>query len=86
MDIEATLQNCINALGGLRPRVDQPEIFRTAQMVINTLHEVKAEVNRMAQAGNTPAAEEGPQEGDGEKRPDGAGEPGDPDGDAKAEE
>lgn len=86
MDIEATLQNCINALGGLRPRIDQPEIFRTAQIVINTLHEVKAEVNRRTQAGNAPDAEDKAQEGDGEKRPDGAGEPGGPDGDAKAEE
>ena len=46
MDILATLQNCVNALNGLRPRVDQPEIFQIVQMVINTLNEVKEEMNR----------------------------------------
>lgn len=85
MDIEATLQNCINALGGLRPRIDQPEIFRTAQIVINTLQEVQAEVNRRAQAWNAPDAEDKIQEGDGEQHPDSTGEPA-PDGDAGAEE
>lgn len=44
MDILATLQNCVNAVAGIRPRIDQPEIYQTGQALINTLKDVIPEV------------------------------------------
>lgn len=53
MDILATLQNCVNAVAGIRPRIDQPEIYQTGQALINTLKdmipEVKGLMDRVAQ-------------------------------------
>lgn len=53
MDILATLQNCVNAVAGIRPRIDQPEIYQTGQALINTLkemiQEVKGLMDRVAQ-------------------------------------
>ncbi len=46
MDIIATLQACINALGGLKLRVDQEQEGNTARAVIRTLFDVKAEIAR----------------------------------------
>lgn len=44
MDILATLQNCLNAVAGIRPRIDQPEIYQTGQALINTLRDMIPEV------------------------------------------
>ena len=44
MDILATLQNCVNAVAGIRPRIDQPEIYQTGQALINTLKDMIPEV------------------------------------------
>ena len=49
MNIFATLDNCINALSGMKIRVDQMDIAGTAQAVINTLREVKTELLRLEQ-------------------------------------
>lgn len=47
MNIIATLQNCIIAMGGMAPRVDQPEIRNVAEAVIRTLNEVIQEMKRL---------------------------------------
>lgn len=44
MDILATLQNCVSAVAGIRPRIDQPEIYQTGQALINTLRDMIPEV------------------------------------------
>lgn len=44
MDILATLKNCLNAVAGIRPRIDQPEIYQTGQALINTLRDMIPEV------------------------------------------
>ena len=49
MNIIATLQNCIIAIGGMAPRVDQPEIRNTAEALIRTLAEVIQEIQRTDQ-------------------------------------
>ena len=47
MDILATLQNCVNAVSGIRPRIDQPEIYQTGQALINTLKDMIPEVREL---------------------------------------
>ena len=47
MDILATLQNCLNAVAGIRPRIDQPEIYQIGQALINTLKDVIPEVQSL---------------------------------------
>lgn len=49
MNIIATLQNCIIAIGSMSPRVDQPEIRNVAEALIRTLNDVITELNRMEQ-------------------------------------
>lgn len=44
MDILATLKNCLNAVAGIRPRIDQPEIYQIGQALINTLKDMIPEV------------------------------------------
>lgn len=70
MNIDLTLQNCINALNSLRPRIDQPEIFQLTQMVINTLDEVKEELNRREQEAMAQKAEAASASSEEEKQPD----------------
>lgn len=49
MNIIATLQACINALGSMSLRVDQENEGNIARAVIRTLMEVKNEVERREQ-------------------------------------
>ncbi len=49
MNIIATLQACINALGSMNLRVDQENEGNIARAVIRTLLEVKNEVERREQ-------------------------------------
>ena len=49
MNIIATLQACINALGGMNLRVDQENEGNISRAVIRTLLEVKNEVERREQ-------------------------------------
>lgn len=49
MNIIATLQACINALGGMNLRVDQENEGNIARTVMRTLLEVKNEVERREQ-------------------------------------
>lgn len=66
MDITATLQACINALGGMNLRVDQEREGNTARAVIRTLFEVKDEVaRREAEAAKQAAAQAQPTNAEG---------------------
>ncbi len=61
IDILSSLQNCINALGGMNLRVDQEREGNTARAVIRTLYEVKEEVKRReAEAADQAAAQAEP--------------------------
>lgn len=63
MDIIKTLENCIIALGGMRPRVDQPEIFNTASALIRALNDCRSEAMRLldALAGKEKAGADAPE-------------------------
>ena len=66
MNIPATLQNCVNALGGMQLRVDQEQQRGVAKTVIITLLQIKEELLRreadQAQAAEPPKAPEDPEE------------------------
>ena len=49
INILAILGNCIVALGSMRPRVDQPEIFDTAKAVIRALDDCRTATQHLLQ-------------------------------------
>ena len=49
MDIIKTLENCIVALGAMRPRVDQPDISDTAKAVIRALDDCRTATQHLLQ-------------------------------------
>lgn len=55
MNVMESLEKCIVILGGVRPRVDQPDIFSAAKAVIN---EIAAVHDELSKNGYTPAKED----------------------------
>lgn len=62
MNIPATLQNCVNALGGIQLRVDQEQQRGVAKTVIITLLQVKEELLRREAEAQAQAVEAAPQD------------------------
>ena len=62
MNIPATLQNCVNALGGMQLRVDQEQQRGVAKNVIITLLQIKEELLRREAEAQAQAVEAAPQD------------------------
>ena len=62
MNIPATLQNCVNALGGMQLRVDQEQQHSMTKNVIITLLQIKEELLRREAEAQAQAVEAAPQD------------------------
>ena len=62
MNIPATLQNCVNALGGIQLRVDQEQQHGVTKSVIITLLQIKEELLRREAEAQAQAVEAAPQD------------------------